>query len=685
MKRVLAALLFAAVLIPAGVRPSGATFVAATANPNTTFSAAADFNTVAVTLTDPGSPLSGSVSLSANAASNRGIASVVFASAPAGTSTWTTACTDTVAPYSCTFDTTAVADGLRDVRALATDTAGYTRADVVANRRVDNTGPTVSTTDPGSPLTGTTNVTSTATDAGSGLASVTLQYRLGAGAWTTICTTASSPSTCAWNTASLADGLYDLHTLATDAVGNSTTSAQVSNRRVDNTAPSATLTAPAATLAGTITLQSTTADGSGSGVANVRYEYKPSAGGSWTTACTGASTPFSCLFNTATAADGLYDFRAVATDGVALSATSAAVTSRRIDNTAPIGVTLGPVAAQVQGTVALAATAADAGSGVASVRFQYAPAGTSTWTDICTDPSSPYTCSFDTTTAPDALYDMRALATDNAGNTTASTVQANRRVDNNGPTVALVDPGSSVSGTISLSGTATDPGGVLTTTFEYRPTGAAAWTTLCTDTTAPYTCPGLDTTLVPDGSYDLRMQATDNYAHTSISAVLTVQVDNTAPTAVDAQGANGGTAGTIDALDTLTLTFSEPMLPASIMAGWNGSSTAVQVRVNDVGANDTLDVYDAAGTTKLKLTSATQALQLRADWVSATASFNATLVRSGSQIVVTFGTRISGAVRTGVATTANMIWTPSTAATDLAGNPASATACTETGALDRDF
>ena len=32
-----------------------------------------------------------------------------------------------------------------------------------------------------------------------------------------------------------------------------------------------------------------------------------------------------------------------------------------------------------------------------------------------------------------------------------------------------------------------------------------------------------------------------------------------------------------------------------------------------------------------------------------------------------------------------MIWSPSTAATDAVGNPAAATAVTETGVLDRDF
>ena len=126
MKRAFFAFALLAALVPFRVGSSSATFVAASANPNTTFSTASDFNTVAVALTDPGSPLRATVALAATAASDRGITSVRFQSAPAGTSTWTDACTDSAAPFTCDFDTTKVADGLRDVRALALDAAGYT-------------------------------------------------------------------------------------------------------------------------------------------------------------------------------------------------------------------------------------------------------------------------------------------------------------------------------------------------------------------------------------------------------------------------------------------------------------------------------------------------------------------------------------------------------------------------------
>ena len=163
------------------------------------------------------------------------------------------------------------------------------------------------------------------------------------------------------------------------------------------------------------------------------------------------------------------------------------------------------------------------------MRFQYAAAGSGTWSDACTDTGDPVHLRVQHHGVADGLYDMRALATDNAGNTTASTVQTNRRIDNLGPVVALTSPAAGlVRGTITVAGTATDGVGVTSVTFEYRQ-GAGAWGAICVDTTASYSCTA-DSTQVPDGNYDLRMTATDTLGHTSASAPIAVTVDNTAPT-----------------------------------------------------------------------------------------------------------------------------------------------------------
>ncbi len=421
----------------------------------------------------------------------------------------------------------------------------------------------------------------------------------------------------------------------------------------------------------------------GSGVASVQYQYKPSSVSTWTTACSSSSLPFSCSFDTSSLTDGLYDFQAIATDRVGRTGTSAAVTSRRVDNTAPSSVALGVLPSPLQNSVPMTATATDAGSGIADVTFQYAPTGTTTWTNACTDASSPYTCSLATAGLADGVYDLRARATDNTGNTLSSAIQT-RTIDNNGPTMTLPSPaaGATVRGTINVDATATDISGVTSVAVQYRIVGAATWTTLCTDLTSPNSCPLNTTTLTSGASYEIRLIGTDTLLKTTTTTPITVTVDNVAPTAVDIQAVNGGTANTMDAGDALTFTYSEAILPTSLLSGWTGSATAVTVRVNNAGANDTLEVYDGANTTKVNLTAA--AMALSRDVVSSNATFSATMQRTGNAIIVTLGALTSGTTKSGVKK-GTMTWAPSTAATDLAGNAASGTAVTEGGANDRDF
>ena len=53
---------------------------------------------------------------------------VTFQRSPAGAGTWSDVATDSSAPYTGTFDTTAVADGLYDLRVFTTDAAGNAEA-----------------------------------------------------------------------------------------------------------------------------------------------------------------------------------------------------------------------------------------------------------------------------------------------------------------------------------------------------------------------------------------------------------------------------------------------------------------------------------------------------------------------------------------------------------------------------
>src|SRR5918912_619063 len=66
------------------------------------------------------------------------------------------------APCSCAWDTVAAGDRSYDLRAVATDSANYSRTASRSARVVDNLAPTVSLTNPGAYLSGTKTITATA-------------------------------------------------------------------------------------------------------------------------------------------------------------------------------------------------------------------------------------------------------------------------------------------------------------------------------------------------------------------------------------------------------------------------------------------------------------------------------------------------------------------------------------------
>ena len=195
------------------------------------------------------------------------------------------------------------------------------------------------------------------------------------------------------------------------------------------------------------------------------------------------------------------------------------------------------------------------------------------------------------------------------------------------------------------------------------------------------------TAVLPAGTYNYTISMTDAAGNSRTQSGFSVVVDNTVPSATDIQTANGGAiAGRADQGDTITFTYSEPIDPNSILAGWTGASTGVVVRLNQVTSpGDTVTIYNAANTTQLPL--GTIALG-RTDYTSNNRTFGAsgtasTMVLTGNSIIFTLGTQ-SGAATT-AAGTGTMTWTPSASAQDRAGNACSTTARTETGTADKEF
>jgi hypothetical protein len=210
--------------------------------------------------------------------------------------------------------------------------------------------------------------------------------------------------------------------------------------------------------------------------------------------------------------------------------------------------------------------------------------------------------------------------------------------------------------------------------------------------------------VLSEGTKAFTVTATDKAGNAkTFSAGVTV--DNTPPKAADIQSANGGaTVGRAEEKDSITYTFSEPVEPESILAGWNGSATNVVVRMVDNGllglaaGNDELIVNNAANTAALPLGtvnmgSGEYVTSLLGGGLGGSIFFGATgtassMTMSGNTVTITLGTYSAESILVGriTATTAgSMIWTPVATPFDRAANPMSAGPVTQSGGAKKEF
>jgi hypothetical protein len=400
---------------------SGATYTLSTGSTGTV-RAASDWTPPTVAVNSAGATLSGTTLITASASdANSGISSVQLQYAAAGTSTWTNLCAArTVAPYSCSWDTTASTDGDYQLRATATDNAGYSTTSSALAVAVLNTA-TVTLADPGDNLRGSVPIS--ATLAGYGNQTVTalrLEYSVAdANSWTAVCSTTTASVGCTWNTAALT-GSYDLR--AYGAVGGKTYTSTASGLTVDNKAPTGGVTSPItlATIGGTVSLVTNAADAD-AGVDTAVVQYAPTGTTTWATACTAGTAPYSCRFDTTTITDRGYDLRTIVTDLAGNTSTSATVVGVVVSNALPtVSIEQPTAAAFVSGTVGVTANA-NSSAGITRVSIQ-ARTGTGTFAEVCSATTSPYTCSWNTA-GLNGSYDLRAVLTDKLARTvTSSTV-----------------------------------------------------------------------------------------------------------------------------------------------------------------------------------------------------------------------------------------------------------------------
>src|SRR5436190_2160446 len=179
--------------------------------------------TVSITSPASGQTVSGTTSVTANAADNVGVAGVQFLLDGANLGA-----EDTSAPYSVSWDTTTASNASHTLTARARDAAGNATTSsavtvTVANSSGDTTPPTVAITSPASGATvgGTINVTADASD-NVGVVGVEFRVDGALGPEDT-----SAPYGVAWHTTTASHGSHTLTAIARDAAGNRTTPAPV--------------------------------------------------------------------------------------------------------------------------------------------------------------------------------------------------------------------------------------------------------------------------------------------------------------------------------------------------------------------------------------------------------------------------------------------------------------------------
>lgn len=188
-------------------------------------------------------------------------------------------------------------------------------------------------------------------------------------------------------------------------------------------------------------------------------------------------------------------------------------------------------------------------------------------------------------------------------------------------------------------------------------------------------------------TYTYSITSTDNGTRSQTQSGYTMTADTLVPAGSDIQANNtsGGTAGRAEQGDTVVYTFTEQIEPISILSGWDGASTNVVLRFIQNANNDLVQIWNAANTAQLPLGE----IETKGNYVTSTVTFGAsgtpsTMVQSGSVITITLGT-VSNAAEIRTNGDDTQLWTPSSTATDLAGNACSILGIDELGILDPDF
>ncbi len=421
---------------------------------------------------------------------------------------------DASLPFSLIWSNVAV--GSYELTAVTADNFNAKATSGVVNITVvSNLLPTVSLTSPtaNATLKAGTNVTLTAAATDSDGTIARVEFFAGADK---IGGKTNSPFSVVWS--NLVVGSYTFLAIATDNAGGAATSAPVSISVVTNFRPVVLITSPGnnAVIGGPIDLVTINANATDSdnGIARVEFYESTNKIGQ------DLVTPFSIAWSNV--AIGVYTLRAVATDNVGTSSTSAPVTLNVRTNLAPSVSLTNPINNSVfraPTNITLAATATDSDGGIRKVEFFEG--------DNKLGEKTNATFSIIWSNSAAGEFILRAIATDISGATKTSAPVNISVITNLAPIVSISTPTNNTAFggpvDVTITATAADSDGTvnLVEFFESSNKIGAA-------TASPFT---ITWTNVPVGSYVLTALATDNSGVGATSAPVSLSIrTNLAPT-----------------------------------------------------------------------------------------------------------------------------------------------------------
>ncbi|GGL97486.1 Ig-like domain-containing protein [Deinococcus aerophilus] len=455
--------------------------------------------TVSLTAAPTTITAAGSVTLTADAKDDVGIAKVTFYRGN------TEIGSDTTAPYTLSAAVTAADNGTVGYRAVATDAAGNSAessASVIVD--IDVTKPTISLAAAPTTVTTAGNVTLVAAASDNVAVTKVTFYRGN----TEIGSDTTAPYTLSAAVTAADNGTVGYRAVATDAAGNSAESSASVTVNIDATMPTVSLTATPTTItaAGSVTLTADAKDDVG--ITKVTFYRGNTEIGSDTTA------PYTLSAAVTAADNGTVGYRAVAIDTAGNSAESSASVIVNIDVIKPtVSLTATPTTVTTAGNVTLVAAASD-NVAVTKVTFYRGN------TEIGSDTTAPYTLSAAVTAADNGTVGYRAVATDAAGNSAESSASVIVDIDVIKPTVSLMAAPTTVTtaGNVTLTANASDNVGVTKVDFYDNNV------LIGTDMNAPFSM-SRTYTYADNGTHTIKAVASDaqgNVAETSTTVTVAI-------------------------------------------------------------------------------------------------------------------------------------------------------------------